>query len=140
MLKISIVTICFNSAKTVSSTLESVRDQKYKLIEHIIIDGNSSDETVSICKKFKHISKIISEEDTGVYEAFNKGLKIATGDIIGFLNSDDTFYDQNSLGQIINGFDEDTDAVFGNLQFYNNRNNIVRKLQKGYSSIKYLSN
>ena len=86
MLKVSIITICLNSSKTISRTLESVRDQKYELIEHIIIDGNSSDETLKICKKFGHISKIISEKDSGVYQAFNKGLKMASGDIVGFLN------------------------------------------------------
>ena len=112
---------------TIKATLDSVINQTYKNIEHIVIDASSNDNTVKICKSYSHLFKLISEKDKGVYDAFNKGLKIATGDIIGFLNSDDTFYDQNSLGQIINGFDEDTDAVFGNLQFYNNRNNIVRK-------------
>ncbi len=127
MLKVSIITICLNSSKTISRTLESVRDQKYELIEHIIIDGNSSDETLKICKKFGHISKIISEKDSGVYQAFNKGLKMASGDIVGFLNSDDIFYNSSSLNQIVNGFKNNIDAVYGNLKFYNNKNKVVRK-------------
>ena len=126
MLKISIITICFNSSKTISKTLESVRDQDYKLIEHIIVDGNSDDETINICKKFSHISKIISEEDSGVYDAFNKGLKIASGDIVGFLNSDDTFNDKKSLSSIVDGFDNETDAVFGNLKLYSKNNYVIR--------------
>lgn len=127
MIKVSIITISYNSAKTILNTLESVKNQTYENIQHIIIDGNSNDETLNICKKFNHISKIISENDSGVYDAFNKGIKIANGQIIGFLNSDDTFFDNESLRRIIKGFDEKTDAVFGNLKFYNDKNKIVRE-------------
>ena len=102
--------------------------------EHIIIDGNSNDETLEICKNFNHISKIISENDSGVYNAFNKGLKIASGDVIGFLNSDDTFADKESLKKIVDAFDSETDAVFGNLKFYNKNNKVVRNwISKPYS-------
>ena len=127
MIKVSIITISYNSSKTISKTLESVKNQNYANFEHIIIDGNSNDETLKICKKFNHISKIISEKDSGVYNAFNKGLKIASGDLIGFLNSDDTFADKKSLKKIVDGFDSETDAVFGNLNFYNKNNKVIRK-------------
>ena len=125
-MKISIITISFNSAKTIEATLNSVLNQTYKNIQHIIIDGNSSDQSVQICKKFAHVSKIISEEDSGIYNAFNKGLEIANGDIVGFLNSDDTFYNNNSLKIIVDGFKKGIDAVHGNLKFYNHKNKVVR--------------
>jgi glycosyltransferase involved in cell wall biosynthesis len=92
-LKISIITISFNAKATIEKTLQSVANQSHKNIEHIIIDGGSKDNTLEICNSFPHISKIISEPDKGVYDAFNKGLKLATGDIIGFLNADDVFYE-----------------------------------------------
>jgi len=87
---VSIITICRNSEKTISKTIESVIAQKYKNIEFIIIDGKSTDQTMQIIDKYKnHITKIISEKDYGIYDAFNKGLKLCSGDLIGFVNSDD---------------------------------------------------
>ena len=96
ILKITIITVCYNSEKTIKTTLDSVANQTFKKIEHIIIDGKSTDKTISIVKKYPHIKKIISEPDRGIYDAMNKGIKIATGDIIGFLNSDD-FYASNEI-------------------------------------------
>jgi len=87
---ISIITACYNSEKTISNTIESIIKQKYKNIEFIIIDGKSEDKTLNIIENYKEqISKIVSEKDAGIYDAFNKGLKIAKGDLIGFVNSDD---------------------------------------------------
>tara|TARA_B100000965_G_C19450588_1_gene695072 strand:+ start:135 stop:866 length:732 start_codon:yes stop_codon:yes gene_type:complete len=126
-MRVSIVTISYNSSKTIKETLDSVKNQTYKNIQHIIIDGGSNDNTVNICKKYAHIFKIISEKDKGVYNAFNKGLKLATGDIIGFLNSDDIFYDENSLKNIVKSFNENTDAVYGNLNFYNDNGKVIRR-------------
>ena len=103
-MKISIITVCFNSENTIFDTLESVQSQNYENIEHIIVDGKSTDNTLNIIKKFKHVSKIISEKDNGIYDAMNKGIKISNGDIIGFLNSDDTFFDEYSLNTIIQPF------------------------------------
>ena len=125
--KISIITICFNSGKTIFKTLESVKKQSFSNIEHIIIDGASNDKTLEICKEYSNLSKIISEPDMGVYDAFNKGLKLSTGNIVGFLNSDDTFYDNNSLQTIFDAFDEHTDAVFGNLDYVNKSGRLDRK-------------
>ena len=87
---VSIITVSYNSEKTISKTIESVINQTYKNIEFIIIDGKSTDKTLEIIKLYKkNISKIICEKDDGIYYAFNKGLKLYSGDLIGFVNSDD---------------------------------------------------
>ena len=126
-LKISIITISFNSGGTIQKTLDSVFNQSYNNIEHIIIDGGSSDNTLAICNTFSHISKLISEPDKGVYDAFNKGLKLATGEIIGFLNSDDTFYNENSIQSIVDAFsNNETDIVYGNLDYVNEEGKVIR--------------
>ena len=87
---ISIITVCYNSEKTLASTIESIINQTYTNIELIIIDGKSTDGTYQIINKYKKkISKIVSENDAGIYDAFNKGLKLYTGELVGFVNSDD---------------------------------------------------
>ena len=126
-MKISIITITFKAEATLEKTLNSVLNQSYKNIEHIIVDGGSKDKTLDICKKFTHISKIISEKDKGVYDAFNKGLKLASGDVIGFLNADDFFYSENSVQEIVNAFDSNTDCIYGNLEYINSNGVVVRK-------------
>jgi glycosyltransferase involved in cell wall biosynthesis len=105
-LKITIITVCYNSEKTIEKTLESVANQKISNIEHLIIDGKSTDQTLLLVKKYPHIKKIISENDDGIYEAMNKGIEIASGDIIGFLNSDDFYVKNNILSTILNIFDQ----------------------------------
>ena len=125
-MKITLITISFNAQKTIQKTLESVQVQTYSEVEHIIVDGGSPDNTITIAKTFPHISKIISEPDKGIYDALNKGIKSATGDIIGFLNSDDIFYDENSLKIIAEAFDKNTDCVFGDLIYTDNNENIKR--------------
>jgi len=116
-MKISIVTVCCNSEKTIKTTLKSVRDQTHKKIEHIIIDGNSADNTVLIAKQYPHINKIISEPDCGIYDAMNKGLKIATGEIIGFLNSDDFYENNEVISKVAKEFEKDPslDACYSDL-------------------------
>tara|TARA_B100001059_G_C17806037_1_gene569199 strand:+ start:373 stop:1104 length:732 start_codon:yes stop_codon:yes gene_type:complete len=126
-LKISIITITYNSESTILDTLKSIKSQKFSNYNHIIIDGNSTDKTLDICKKFSPKAKIISENDKGVYDAFNKGLRYAKGDIVGFLNSDDVFYDKNVLQAIFDAFDNKTDAVFGNLDYVGRGGRIIRK-------------
>tara|TARA_B100001093_G_scaffold516799_1_gene596443 strand:- start:82 stop:813 length:732 start_codon:yes stop_codon:yes gene_type:complete len=126
-MKISIITISYNSALTIGETLNSIKNQIQNNIEHIIIDGNSTDNTLKICNQFPHISKIISEPDKGVYDAFNKGLRLATGDVVGFLNSDDIFYDNYSLQTIAASFDDQIDCIFGNLDYINTEGKIARK-------------
>ena len=126
-MKISIITISFNSGGTIQKTLDSVFNQSYNNIEHIIIDGGSTDNTLAICNTFSHISKLISEPDNGVYDAFNKGLKLATGDIIGFLNADDVFFNNNSIQEIAEAFSSNkTDIVYGNLDYVNQDGKIIR--------------
>tara|TARA_Y100000385_G_scaffold181209_1_gene187164 strand:- start:4678 stop:5418 length:741 start_codon:yes stop_codon:yes gene_type:complete len=128
--KISIITICFNSSKTIYKTLESVSKQLYKNIEYIIIDGNSKDGTIDIVKDFHCVDKIVSEPDNGIYDAFNKGIKLSTGDIIGFLNSDDIFYNDNSLKIINEQFNDQIDCIFGDL-IYTDSNNKIKRFWKG---------
>ena len=126
-MKISIITISFNAKTTIEKTLQSVANQSYNNIEHIIIDGGSKDNTLEICNSFQHISKIISEPDDGVYDAFNKGLKLANGDVVGFLNADDVFYNENSVKEIADAFlNNETDIVYGNLDYVNQDGKIIR--------------
>src|ERR1035437_2868268 len=105
--KISIITVSFNSAKTISDTIESVLSQTYPDIEYIIIDGSSSDGSIELVKSFGNsISKFVSEPDNGIYDAINKGIRLATGDIVGILNSDDFFYDNNVIERVARLFRE----------------------------------
>jgi glycosyltransferase involved in cell wall biosynthesis len=99
-------------------TIDSVNNQSYSSIEHILIDGKSSDETVDIFKNFaKRDIKYLSEPDQGIYDAMNKGISIANGEIIGFLNSDDSFMHKEVIANIVNGFNKGYDLVHGNLIF-----------------------
>ena len=120
-MKISIITITYNSAKTVQRTLESVQSQTYTDIEHIIVDGASTDGTKQLIEAYakQHTNvRWISEKDKGIYDALNKGIKLATGDIIGFLHSDDMLYSADSIGQIAAAFeDKNVDVVYGDLQY-----------------------
>jgi len=116
---ISIITVVKNGEQNIKKCIESVLSQKYKNVEYIIIDGNSSDNTMSIINKFRNkISVVLSESDKGIWDAMNKGIKLAKGDIIGFLNSDD-FYYENSL-QIVNSYFNkyDIDFLFGTVKKY----------------------
>ena len=136
-MKISLLTVAFNSASTIKSTIESIKDQDYKEIEYIVVDGNSTDETVGILKSYdSFISKWISEPDKGIYDAMNKAIKMATGEVVGILNSDDFYFNNQILSQVAKEFlDPSIDVVFGDLVFVDpqNLNKIVRK----YSSAKW---
>lgn len=122
LLKISIITVCFNSRKTIEDTLKSVLQQGYKNYEHIIVDGGSTDGTIEIVEQYagkegSHI-RWISEPDRGLYDAMNKGVRLATGDIIGILNSDDVYADEKVLEAIANRFmATNCDATYSNLLF-----------------------
>ena len=129
-MKISIITITYNSAKTLPRALESVRSQTYGDIEHIIVDGASTDGTVEIIKNYSKgpSDKVpstkevrwVSEPDGGIYDALNKGIRMATGDVIGFLHSDDVLYSPDSIGQIAAAFESTkADVVYGDLQYCN---------------------
>jgi glycosyltransferase involved in cell wall biosynthesis len=112
-LKVSIVTPSYNHGKYIEETIKSVMNQDYPNIEHIIVDGGSTDETLNILKKYPHL-KWISEPDEGQSDAVNKGFKMATGDIIGWLNSDDT-YVPNIIGRVVKEFekDDELDMLYG---------------------------
>src|ERR1700677_1571304 len=90
-MKVSVITVCFNAANIIKHCLDSVADQKYSNIEHIVIDGNSNDETMEIVKSYQHIAIAISEPDSGIYNAMNKGIAHAKGELIIFINADDRF-------------------------------------------------
>ena len=128
--KISIITVSYNSQVTIDSLLKSIKSQFFYDFEHILIDGDSTDKTVSIVKENSPTTKIISEPDKGIYDAINKGIKNSTGEIIGFLNSDDMFCDENSLQHIVDAFDDNTDCVFGDL-IYTDKNQKVKRVWKG---------
>ena len=101
-MKVSIITVSFNSAKTIADTIESVLSQDFPEIEYIIIDGNSSDDTVKIIRQYENrISKWISEKDQGMYDAMNKGIAMATGDVIGILNSDDVYMNTHVISNLM---------------------------------------
>lgn len=136
ILKISIITVCFNSSKTIPDTIESVLKQTYTDIEYILVDGNSRDNTMEIIKKYeadffnKGMNyRYISEKDNGIYDAINKGIKMATGDIIGILNSDDYYYDNNVICDIVKKFDNKSiDCVYGNIIYVDpNKNNKISR-------------
>lgn len=127
-MKISIITITYNSAKTLQRALESVQSQKYDEIEHIIVDGASTDGTVEIIKAYAEGQREqvpctkevrwISEPDKGIYNAINKGIALATGDVIGFLHSDDVLKSADSIGQIASAFEQSgADVVYGDLEY-----------------------
>jgi glycosyltransferase involved in cell wall biosynthesis len=129
-IKVSVITPCFNSEVTIRDTLESVACQTYKNVEHIIVDGNSKDNTLQIVKAFPHVFKIISESDNGIYDAMNKGIKNSTGNIISILNSDDFFDNRNVLQDVVNSFNSSgASIVYGNLYYVNETNTakIVRR-------------
>lgn len=116
-MKVSIITVCYNRKATIKQSINSVLDQDYPNIEYIIIDGNSSDGTQAIIESYSDkITHYISEPDKGMYDAINKGLKLATGDIIGLMHSDDVFYDRSVVSKIVNTFlmSATADAVYGN--------------------------
>ncbi len=130
-MKISIITATYNSAHSILDCLSSVNNQTFQNIEHIIIDGISTDNTLEIIRNTPNrITKIISEPDFGIYDAMNKGIKLATGDIIGILNSDDFLASEDILELIAHTFEkEKCDAIFGNLDFVasNDSKRIIRK-------------
>jgi glycosyltransferase involved in cell wall biosynthesis len=126
-MKISIITPTYNSASTVEETLKSVLGQTYPNIEHIIIDGGSTDETLAIIDRYRsNIACVISEPDHGLYDAMNKGVARATGDVIGILNSDDLFFSSDVVASIAQIFvDPSVSACYGDLVYCSRRNSNV---------------
>ncbi|MGY1488084.1 glycosyltransferase family 2 protein [Methylobacillus pratensis] len=117
-MKISIITVCYNSAATIADTIASVASQQYSEREHIIVDGASQDSTMEIVKNASSVAQYVSEPDQGIYDAMNKGLKLATGDVIGLLNADDFYADDTVLDQVAEVFkDPDVQACYADLLY-----------------------
>ncbi len=134
-MKISIITITYNSAATLKDTIESVVNQSYKDIEYIIVDGKSTDSTLDIIDSYKNkISKFISEKDHGLYDALNKGIAMATGDVIGILHSDDFYTNHLVIEKLVDQMiRQQADAVYADLYYVDKHNTakIFRKWKSG---------
>lgn len=133
-MKMSIITACYNSAATVRDTLNSVAAQDYGDIEHIIVDGASSDNTLDIVREFSHVKKVVSEKDKGIYDAMNKGISLATGDVVGILNSDDVYSNAQVISRVMKTFEiEHADVLYADLQYvqYNDLNKVTRTWHSG---------
>ena len=138
-MKVSIITVCYNSEKTIRDTIESVIKQTYNNIEYIIVDGQSSDCTMSIVNEYKDsIAVVVSEKDRGLYDAMNKGLDLATGDLVGVLNSDDVFFSSGTVQQLVMSASE-YDGVYADIGFYDE--SLTRKTRhyssKGFHKAKF---
>lgn len=137
-MKISLITVTYNSSNTLKTTLDSILNQLHTNYEYIIVDGSSKDNTVALIKEYEpHFNdrmKWISEPDEGLYDAMNKGIRMATGDVIGILNSDDFFTSDRILQQVSDAFEKNNniDAVYGDIHFVNPDN--LEKCVRYYSS------
>jgi glycosyltransferase involved in cell wall biosynthesis len=117
-MKITIITATYNSAATVRDTLKCIAQQKHPDVEHIIVDGLSKDNTLDIVKEYPHVARVVSGKDSGIYDAMNKGVQLATGEVIGILNSDDFYTSENVLAWVASAFEDGSvDAVYGDLQY-----------------------
>lgn len=129
-MKVSIITVTYNSAATIAGCIASVNEQTYPDIEHIVVDGASKDGTVEIIRSIPNrVSQLISEPDKGIYDAMNKGIRMATGDVIGILNSDDFFTTGEVIAHIVSAFEKNgVDGVYGDICFVKpeNLNKVVR--------------
>lgn len=134
-MKVSIITITYNSELTLRDTIDSVVTQSYNDIEYIIVDGGSKDNTLNIVKSYEEkISKIISEKDNGLYDALNKGIKLATGEVIGLIHSDDFYNNTNVIQHVVNAFkSSQADAIYADLYYVDkdDTSKIFRKWKSG---------
>ena len=140
-MKLSIITVTFNSGSTLSDTIQSVLLQSYPNIEYILVDGFSNDNTVDIIKEYEPLfgdrMKWVSEKDFGLYDAMNKGIRMATGDIVGIINSDDFYHRSDVISKVIEAFqDEEVQAVYADIRFVNPNN--LDKTVRYYSSRKFV--
>ena len=126
--RITIITVCYNSEKYIEQAILSVINQTYDNLEYIIVDGGSQDSTMSIVNRYRDkISVIISEKDNGISDAFNKGIRRATGDIIGIVNSDDMLYNNNVIEKLAEYYEDDIDVYRGK--------EIVKNFDSGYEYV-----
>lgn len=139
-MKVSIITTSYNSGNTLEDTIKSVLNQRYSDIEYIIVDGKSSDNTLEVVKKYESMFKgrlrWVSESDKGIYDAMNKGIRMATGDVVGILNSDDYFTSYDVVDKFVGLFDDpELDAVYGDVHFIHDGN--PEKCVRYYSSKRF---
>jgi glycosyltransferase involved in cell wall biosynthesis len=134
-MRISVITVCYNSGETIGQTLRSVQEQTHGDIEHIVVDGGSEDHTLEIvAAEGRHVATLVSERDSGIYDAMNKGLALATGDVVGFLNSDDLFTHAEVVSKIALAMaDSAIDACYGDLVYVaqDDMNKVVRYWKSG---------
>ncbi|MDZ4751501.1 MAG: glycosyltransferase family 2 protein [Flavobacteriales bacterium] len=134
-MKISVITVSYNSGSTIGDTIRSVVSQKYDDVEYLIVDGASKDNTSEIVKSFgSGVTFFLSEKDKGIYDAMNKGVSLAKGEVIGILNSDDFYSDENVLNDVMNLFEETgADALYADLDYVDqlDTSRIVRKWRSG---------
>lgn len=134
-MKVSLITITYNSAATLEDTIRSVVSQTYKDIEYIIVDGGSTDGTMEIVERYSaRISKVVSEKDKGLYDALNKGIKMATGDVVGIIHSDDFYTNNEVIAQVVSTLEKSqADAVYADLYYVDKEDTskIFRKWKSG---------
>jgi glycosyltransferase len=143
-MKISVITATYNSARTLEDTINSLNNQDYPDIEYIIVDGVSTDSTLKIVEQYgRRVTTVISEKDNGIYDALNKGIALATGDVVGFLHSDDLYADDRVLSRIATEFSKDLiDAVYGDLNYVSkfDTTKIIRRWVSGNYKINKFRN
>jgi glycosyltransferase involved in cell wall biosynthesis len=134
-MRVSVITVAFNSAPTIVRTLTSVAEQTWPDIEHIVIDGASTDGTLDALRWHgQHLAHFVSEPDAGIYDAMNKGVAVASGDVIGFLNADDHYANANVIGKVAGAMlEDDLDAVFGDVAFFDDNapEAVIRRYRSG---------
>jgi glycosyltransferase len=136
-MKVSIITVTHNSVKYLQECIDSVVGQTYGNIEHIVIDGLSTDGTMEVIKKYdNHITRWVSEKDKGMYDAINKGMELASGEVIGILNSDDILASKDVISQIVNCFQENKiDSLYGDLVYVDQKN--TKKIIRYWKGLSY---
>jgi glycosyltransferase len=134
-MKVSVITVCYNSAATIADTLRSVASQSHADIEHIVIDGASSDGTLQIVRDAgRHVARVVSERDRGIYDAMNKGLRLATGELVGFLNADDIYAGPDVVAAIDRAAAQPSvDGVYGDLVYVaaGDPSRVIRRWRSG---------
>lgn len=140
-MKVSIITVTFNSENSIEQTLRSVLEQDYPNIEHIIVDGASSDDTMSIVDRFPHVSIKLSEADNGMYDALNKGLDLAPGDVIGILHSDDVFHNNSVISDVVSSLNDhpEWNGLYGDIRFVDAKGKTTRYYSGKHWSIRDFS-